>query len=142
MASIDHALGCLRLVATALVVAGTGCFARAQDDHEPDENAEAVLPEVARLVEGNAQRQALIQQRAEQQLQRQRDKLKEILDNLLLSRLDELKRSCRLSEAQVRKLTVAGRIDINRLFDRGDDDTPIKRPVGPDPDAKHRQPEE
>jgi hypothetical protein len=127
MTSIPHPIARLLLVATSLAAAGTGRLARAQDDHEPEENAEAAAA-VAHIAESDVQRLVLIEKRAEHQLQRRRNDLTEILEALLSSRLDGLKQSCRLSEAQVKKLRVAGKVDIKRLMERGDDH--IRRTLG------------
>jgi hypothetical protein len=107
-------------VAAAFVVVGTARVARAQDDHEPDESAGADAAALDRFVAIKLQRQALILERAEQQHRRSRDEIKGRLDALLSSRLTVLKHRCRLSEAQLRKLAVAGQFDIRRLMDESD----------------------
>jgi hypothetical protein len=111
--------GRLFLVAVALAAGATGRVARAQDDHEPEDNA-AVDPFVATRVAANEARLfAVMQNQAEQRLL-QRDQLKARLDAMLSRQLDDLKSSCRLSEAQIKKARVAGHGDIKRLMDARD----------------------
>jgi hypothetical protein len=114
MICTHHPFGRLLLIA-ALVAPATGQFAYAQDDDELAVNAQAIL-------EGQRQRfrQAVIQKQHAIQLQAQRDLYLAKLDYLLSGRLDELNQYCRLTEAQVKKLNVAGRGDIKRFMDRWD----------------------
>jgi hypothetical protein len=108
------------IAAALAAVAGIGRLARAQDDHELDGDAEAAAAAVTRAAELEAQRQALEEKQDEQCYHRLRDELREMLDARLSSRLDELKNACRLTDAQVKKLTIAGHVDINRFMDRSD----------------------
>jgi hypothetical protein len=115
MISINRPPVRLLLVAAVLAAAGTERLARAQDDDEPAANALA-----NRERELGELRAALIQKQHEHQLEVQRDRHKARFERLLSSRLDELKESCQLTEAQVQKLTVAGNGEIKRFMDRWD----------------------
>jgi hypothetical protein len=111
-------LGRLLLVGLALAIMGSSRVARAQDDDEPveNENAQAV----------NNVRMAVINQGPNLEQMDQwvfgryggsggaRNKL----DSSLLLRIQDLERECGITEAQKKKLRLAGRGDIKRFFDK------------------------
>jgi hypothetical protein len=119
MILIHQLPGRLLFVAVALAGCASVRVARAQNDHEPEENAVADPAAVRQLAVVEARRLAILQNQAVDQ-QLKRHQLNASLDALLSRRLDELKSSCRLSEAQLKKLTVAGHGDIKRLMDEWD----------------------
>jgi hypothetical protein len=97
-------------IAAVLVAAGTERFARAQDDEEPLE-----APQDALQARMEARREVLVQR-----LLGERADLERLTKATMSRRLDELKVSCQLTEAQVQKLTVAGNGEIKRFMDEID----------------------
>jgi len=119
----------LLLVAAVLSLACTEHRVRAQDEDDPDEKPapepHRMLME-ARLPAEKPGRDVL---RSSYRLQYERWRSsrfqggvqpEEQLVLILMSRVEELERSCRLSEEQVKKLTVAGKGDIKRFMDQMD----------------------
>jgi hypothetical protein len=102
-------------IAAVLVIAGIERAALAQDDDEPLEAPQAALQ--ARM---EARREALLLR-----VLAERAKLERLTKARLSRRLDELKLSCQLTEAQVQKLTVAGNGEIKRFMDQIDEIDPI-----------------
>jgi hypothetical protein len=111
----------LVLMATLLVIMGSGGIVRAQDDEEPDDNQNAAAAQRLRA--------AVVQQA--QNLE-QVDQwvfgrfggsggARVKLDSTLALRLEDLGRSCGLTESQKKKLKLAGRGDIKRFFDKVED---------------------
>jgi len=107
----------LRLVVTSLAIMGLDRAARAQDDVEPDdnENAQAAAVDV-RMV----QQMPNFEQVDQWIFGRYGGSggARNRLDSALALRLEDLGRSCGLTDAQRRKLKIAGRGDIKRFFDR------------------------
>ncbi len=118
MTSNLRVFGRLMLVVAALAIGGSSRLARAQDDGEPVEN------ENAQKV--NDLRMAVIAQAPNLEQMDQwvfgryggsggaRNKL----DSSLLVRIQDLERACGITEAQKKKLRLAGRGDIKRFFDK------------------------
>ena len=113
-------VGRLLLVASALALVGAGRPARAQDDDEPVENENANAQAVNNL------RVAVIAQAPNLEQMDQwvfgryggSGGAHSKLDSSLLLRIQDLERTCGITEAQKMKLRLAGRGDIKRFFDR------------------------
>jgi hypothetical protein len=114
-------LGRSILFMAMLAIVSRGSVARAQDDDEPDENQNAQAAGRMRAV--IVQQTASVEQVDQWVFGRfggsggARNKL----DSSLKLRIEDLDRTCHISDLQKKKLLLAGRGDIKRFFDRIDD---------------------
>jgi hypothetical protein len=111
---IDHRLF-RRLLLAAIVsgVVGAGHSARAQDDLEPEEEVQPQLPQQHVFVVNEPQFNQWAFGNAGNL-----DSVRDRLDSLLTLMIQDVDRTCGLSEAQKAKLRLAGRGDVKRFFDR------------------------
>jgi hypothetical protein len=106
------------LVLAVLTIADGGSTARAQDDDEPEENQNAQAAVMLRAVA--AQQMANVEQVDQWIFGRfggsggARNKL----DSSLKLRIEDLDRTCHVTDLQKKKLLLAGRGDIKRFFDK------------------------
>jgi hypothetical protein len=115
MAILRHR-GRLLVVAALLAIVGSGTVARGQDDEEPDDDA----------VPANQMAGVMIQQMPNIEQVDQwvfgrfggSGGARTRLDSTLALRLEDLGRTCGITEAQKKKLKLAGRGDVKRFFDR------------------------
>ncbi len=116
MSRLFHNLGRLLTAVTILAVLGFGQAARAQDDE--DEEPAKVVPMNNVFIVNNAQFDQWVFGNIGMANERvARDKL----DSLLILNVEDLERTCGLTPIQKKKLTLAGRGDIKRFFDRVED---------------------
>jgi hypothetical protein len=114
----DRQLARFLLVTVVLMSASGGFTARAQDDDEPEENQNAQAAVMLRAAA--AQQMANVEQVDQWIFGRfggsggARNKL----DSSLKLRIEDLDRSCHISDLQKKKLLLAGRGDIKRFFDK------------------------
>jgi hypothetical protein len=123
VAAIQHQLVRL-LVSTILIVGSAAGTARAQEDDEVHDKAEAIqqerlAAEKMRLVMEKEVKYSLRQWMAK--LSGKETTARAHLEKLLNDALSNLKRDCQPTEAQLKKLEIAGRGDIKRFMDRLDE---------------------
>jgi hypothetical protein len=112
------------LIAAVLSITGTEHIARAQDDEETEDRVEA-NPRVNKLMEAAEQARSLRLRAYKGRLDHwigsppgTRALARDRLEMFLARRLKELKAHYHLTEAQLKKLQLAGRGDIKRFMDR------------------------
>jgi hypothetical protein len=121
MLARDRRFTPLLLFVAALAIVSRGSIARAQDDDEPDENENAQAAGRMRAV--IVQQMANVEQVDQWVFARfggsggARNKL----DSSLKLRIEDLERSCHITDFQKKKLLLAGRGDIKRFFDKIED---------------------
>jgi hypothetical protein len=114
----DRQLGWLLHFVAVLAIVIPGSTARAQDDDEPEENQKAQAAAKMRGV--MVQQMANVEQVDQWVFGRfggsggARNKL----DSSLKLRIEDLDRSCHISDLQKKKLLLAGRGDVKRFFDK------------------------
>ncbi len=121
MFSRDRRFAPLLLCVAALAIVSRGSIARAQDDDEPEENQNAQAAGRMRAV--------LVAQMANVQQVDQwvfgrfggSGGAHNKLDSSLKLRIEDLDRSCHITDLQKKKLLLAGRGDIKRFFDNIED---------------------
>jgi hypothetical protein len=107
-----HRLPCrLLMAAMVLAIVGTGRIARAQDD----EDEPAVVAPVQQFVMADENFDQWIFGARNAATGRSR------LDSLLALQIEDVDRTCGLTESQKKKLLLAGRGDLKRFFDRIED---------------------
>ena len=104
-----------RFACTALLIAGIAPGARAQADDDPEEIAPQAQPQPAFTINEVNFNQWAFGGRGDANTIRQR------LDSVLTLKVEEVERACSLTEAQSKKLRLAGRGDIKRFSDRVDE---------------------
>jgi hypothetical protein len=114
MIPIRRDSGLILIVTAILSLAGTGRAARAQDDVVVEDNEEGPVNMVVNMGAVEQVEQILYGRFGVGGAGMARNKL----DSALALRIDDVGRICGLTEAQRKKLQLAGRGDIKRFFDR------------------------
>jgi hypothetical protein len=114
----DRQLGRFFLFTAMLAIACWGPIARAQDDDEPEENPNARAAVKMRGV--MVQQMANVEQVDQWIFGRLGGSggARTKLDSSLKLRIEDLNRSCHISDLQKKKLLLAGRGDVKRFFDK------------------------
>jgi hypothetical protein len=99
------------IVAILCAVGATGRLARAQDEDEPKPQVNAEPPRPIMVRDDEFDRWVF-------SLVGGKDAARLRLESILTTRVEKIARQCALTELQKRKLLLAGRGDIKRLFDR------------------------
>jgi hypothetical protein len=112
MILIRHDSAFILILTAMLLIACTGRGARAQDDVVADDNEEAPVNMVFNVGGADQVDQMLYGRFGGAGVARNQ------LDSALALRIDDVTRICGVTEAQKKKLQLAGRGDIKRFFDR------------------------